>query len=97
MAENTTAELNPAKENLTRRVSKVGVVVKAAMDKTITVKVDRLLSHKLYKKIVRSNKKYLAHDEHGTANVGDTVKIRECRPISKRKNWRLVEVITKAK
>lgn len=97
MAEQSSAELNPARENASKRVTKTGLVVKTAMNKTITVKVDRLVSHKLYKKIVRYSKKYLAHDESGQANVGDTVRIRECRPISKLKNWRLIEIVTKAK
>jgi small subunit ribosomal protein S17 len=97
MAEQATGELSSAAQSTANRVSKTGVVVKAAMDKTITVKVDRLVQHKLYKKIVRRSQKYLAHDEKGVANVGDTVKIKECRPISKRKNWRLVDIITKAK
>lgn len=97
MAEQATGELSPAKQSTAKRVNKTGVVVKAAMDKTITVKVDRLVQHKLYKKIVRRSKKYLAHDEKGVAKVGDTVKIKECRPLSKRKNWRLVDIITKAK
>ena len=79
------------------KVTKVGLVVKAAMQKTITVKVDRLMQHKLYKKTIRRSKNYLAHDERGEAGVGDTVKIIECRPISKSKSWRLLEVITKAK
>jgi small subunit ribosomal protein S17 len=79
------------------KVTKTGLVVKAAMDKTITVKVDRLMQHSKFKKIIRRSKQYLAHDEHSTAGVGDTVKILECRPISKLKNWRLVEIISKAK
>lgn len=81
----------------TKKVTKVGLVVKAAMQKTITVKVDRLMQHKLYKKTIRRSKNYLAHDESSQAGVGDTVKIIECRPISKNKSWRLLEIITKAK
>ena len=79
------------------KVTKVGLVVKAAMQKTITVKVDRLMQHKLYKKTIRRSKNYLVHDESSQAGVGDTVKIVECRPISKSKSWRLLEIITKAK
>jgi small subunit ribosomal protein S17 len=81
----------------TRKVTKVGMVVKAAMDKTITVKVDRLKQHSQYKKIIRRSKKYLVHDESGQAGVGDTVRIVECRPLSKMKSWRLLEIISKAK
>ena len=71
-----------------KKVTKVGLVVKAAMQKTITVKVDRLMQHKLYQKTIRRSKNYLVHDESSQAGVGDTVKIVECRPISKSKNWR---------
>ena len=77
--------------------TKVGTVVKAAMDKTVTVSVDRLVQHKLYKKTIKRNKKYLAHDEQNQCGVGDVVKIIECRPLSKQKSWRLLEVISKAK
>lgn len=88
------AENKPAKAT---KPTKVGVVVKAAMDKTITVAVDRLVQHGKYKKIIKRSNKYLAHDEKGDAGVGDVVKIIECRPLSKRKNWRLLEIISKAK
>lgn len=78
------------------KATKAGVVVKAAMDKTITVKVDRLIQHGAYKKIVRRSSKYLVHDEQGEAGVGDVVRIVECRPLSKQKHWRLLEIINKA-
>ncbi len=68
-----------------------GVVVSDKMDKTVTVKVERRIMHPLYKKFIRRSKKYAAHDENNTCKVGDTVSIRECRPISKRKKW---EVLT---
>lgn len=67
-----------------------GVVVSDAMDKTITVKVERRFMHPLYKKFIRRSKKYAAHDETNSAKVGDVVRIRECRPLSKRKCWELV-------
>ena len=95
MAENT-AQAERVNVNA-NKVTKVGTVVKAAMDKTITVEVERLMRHAQYKKIIRRSKKYLVHDESGTAGVGDVVKIIECRPLSKLKNWRLVDIITKAK
>ena len=79
------------------KATRVGHVVKAAMDKTVTVKVDRLVQHSQYGKIVRRSKKYLVHDQHGAAAVGDVVRIVECRPISKSKRWRLLEVVSKAK
>ncbi|MCP5361907.1 MAG: 30S ribosomal protein S17 [Hyphomicrobiales bacterium] len=68
-----------------------GVVVSDKMDKTVTVLVERRLSHPLYKKIVRRRKKYAAHDAENKYKVGDQVRIRECRPISKRKSWEVVD------
>ncbi|TVR99280.1 MAG: 30S ribosomal protein S17 [Rhodospirillales bacterium] len=72
-----------------RRVMQ-GVVVSDAMDKTIVVKVERRVMHPIYKKFVRQSKKYLAHDEANAAKAGDIVRIRECRPLSRRKCWELV-------
>jgi small subunit ribosomal protein S17 len=60
------------------------------MDKTVTVKVERRFKHPLYKKFIRRSKKYAAHDENNVVKIGDMVKIRECRPISKRKTWEVV-------
>ncbi len=74
----------------------VGVVTSDAMDKTITVSVERLKYHPIYKKGVKRTKKYKAHDEENKAKVGDIVRIRECRPLSKTKRWRLVEIIQSA-
>ena len=68
-----------------------GVVVSDKMDKTVTVKIEHLIMHPLYKKFIRRSKKYAAHDENNACKIGDTVSIRECRPISKRKKW---EVLT---
>lgn len=67
-----------------------GVVVSDAMDKTVVVKVERRFMHTLYKKFIKRSKKYAAHDEVNQAKVGDVVRIRECRPVSKRKCWELV-------
>ena len=75
----------------------VGVVVSDKMNKTIVVEVRTKKLHKLYKKYVSTSKKYKAHDEENTANMGDTVRIIECRPISKEKTWRLVEVLERVK
>jgi small subunit ribosomal protein S17 len=61
------------------------------MDKTVTVLVDRRVMHPLYKKFIRRSKKYAAHDEENTCKIGDTVRIEECRPISKRKTWLVIE------
>jgi len=67
-----------------------GTVTSDAMDKTITVKVERRMMHPVYKKFIVRSKKYLAHDETNRAKEGDNVKIRECRPISRRKRWEIV-------
>jgi small subunit ribosomal protein S17 len=67
------------------------------MDKTIIVKVDTIKAHPRYKKVVRRSAKFRAHDEQNTANVGDVVRIVETRPLSKTKNWRLVEIVEAAK
>lgn len=72
-----------------RRVMQ-GVVVSDKADKTIVVKVERRVMHPLYKKFIRRSKRYLAHDESNAAKVGDLVRIRECRPISKRKCWEIM-------
>ena len=78
------------------RKERIGLVVGDKMDKTITVAVKRLVPHPLYKKVLRRTKKYHAHDEENTCTVGDLVRIRETRPLSKTKCWRMVEVIKKA-
>ena len=69
-----------------RRVMQ-GTVVSDKMDKTVIVEVERRVTHPLYKKIVRRSKKYVAHDESNALKIGDLVRIRECRPLSKRKCW----------
>lgn len=68
-----------------------GVVVSDKAEKTVTVLVERRIMHPIYKKFVKQSKKYLAHDEQERAKMGDVVDIIECRPISKRKSWMLVE------
>jgi small subunit ribosomal protein S17 len=75
---------------------KVGAVVSNRMAKTIVVQVTRRVPHPKYKRIVTKRKKFYAHDEQGAANVGDVVRIVECRPMSKLKRWTLGEVIRKA-
>jgi len=67
------------------------------MDKTITVSVETVKQHPLYKKTIKTSKKYKAHDENNEAKTGDIVKIMETRPLSKDKRWRLVEIVQKAK
>jgi small subunit ribosomal protein S17 len=80
-----------------RRQERRGVVVSDAMDKTIVVKVEAVRSHQRYKKVIRRSVKFHAHDEQNQAKVGDLVRIVETRPLSKSKNWRLVEVVEAAK
>jgi small subunit ribosomal protein S17 len=75
---------------------KVGEVVSTKMAKTIVVQVTRRVAHPVYKRIVTKRKKFYAHDEKGDANVGDVVRIIECRPLSKLKRWQLGAVIRKA-
>ena len=84
-------------ESRNLRKQRIGVVVSTAMDKTIAVEVQRRIKHPMYGKTVKRSKKYLTHDEENTCNVGDTVRIMETRPLSKRKRWRLVEVLERAK
>jgi small subunit ribosomal protein S17 len=79
------------------RKERRGLVVSSAEDKTITVRVDVMMAHPKYKKIMRRSVKLRAHDEANTANVGDVVRVVECRPLSKTKRWRLVEVLEVAK
>ncbi len=67
-----------------------GRVVKDAKDKTVVVRVERRVQHPLYKKFIRRSKKYMAHDEDNVCKAGDLVRIRECRPLSKRKCWEVV-------
>ena len=79
-----------------RRQTKIGVVTAAKMQKTIVVKVTRLVQHPLYRRVMRVSKKFYAHDEQGMARAGDTVRIVETRPLSKLKRWRLAEVVSRA-
>jgi small subunit ribosomal protein S17 len=87
-AEETTSTAN------TRRT--IGRVVSNKMQKSVTVSVERLVRHPVYGKFIRRTTKIMAHDEDGTCREGDTVAIVECRPISKRKAWKVVEVLERA-
>jgi small subunit ribosomal protein S17 len=80
----------------TTRKEKVGRVVSDRMDKTIVVSVERLSRHRVYKRVVRLTTKFKAHDEENDAHVGDMVRIRESRPLSATKRWRLVEILQRA-
>jgi small subunit ribosomal protein S17 len=83
--------------NRNLRKQRVGVVSSNKMDKTISVYVERRVKHPIYNKTMKSSKKYIAHDELNNCNIGDTVRIMETRPLSKRKRWRLLEIIERAK
>lgn len=76
------------------RTVKVGVVTSNKMDKSVVVRVDRILKHKQYKRYVKRSTKFMAHDENNTCNVGDTVEIIESRPLSLRKRWRVRRVVS---
>ena len=79
------------------RKTRVGQVVSDKMDKTIVVAIEDSVQHPLYKKILKRTYKLKAHDENNQCGVGDTVEVMECRPLSKDKRWRLVEIIERAK
>ena len=80
----------------TSRKTRVGKVVSDKMDKTVVVIVEDRVAHKTYKKIIGRTYRLKAHDENNECGIGDTVKVMECRPLSKDKRWRLVEIIKKA-
>ena len=79
------------------RKERIGVVASNKMDKSIVVTIERKVKHELYGKFLKKTSRLVAHDEENTCNEGDTVKIMETRPLSKNKNWRLVEIIERAK
>jgi len=79
------------------RKQRIGVVSSNKMKKSITVVVERRVKHPLYGKIMKNTTKFVAHDEKNDCNIGDTVRIMETRPLSKRKNWRMVEILERAK
>ncbi|MCG8329294.1 MAG: 30S ribosomal protein S17 [Chitinophagales bacterium] len=79
------------------RKTRIGEVISNKMDKTITVTVERKLRHPIYGKFVKKSKKFVAHDENNDCNIGDVVRIMETRPLSKRKRWRLVDIVERAK
>ena len=85
-----------ATANGSRRKTLVGEVVSTKMSKTIIVEVNRKKSHPLYQRVIARSRRFYAHDEKGTAHVGDVVRIEETRPLSKLKRWRLTEIIRKA-
>ena len=79
-----------------RQQEKIGIVTSNKMQKTVAVTVERQVIHPLYKRVVRRSKKFLAHDEKNECRVGDTVRIQATRPLSRRKRWRVIEIVRKA-
>lgn len=80
-----------------RKATRVGVVTSNAPDKSVVVTVQSLVIHPLYQRFVRRSAKFMAHDEENSCNVGDRVLIEECRPLSKRKRWRVRRIVERAK
>ena len=91
----TEVTTNPVADERGRRKERVGEVISNKMAKTIVVRVERRFPHPRYKKVVTGYSKFYAHDEKNDAKVGDRVRIQETRPLSKLKNWRLVEVLVR--
>ena len=79
------------------RKTRTGLVVSNKMDKSVVVSVERKVKHPIYGKFVKKTTKFMAHDEKNDCGIGDTVLIMETRPLSKNKNWRLVQILEKAK
>lgn len=89
--------MSTEQEILKNKKTRIGLVTSVKMDKSITVSIERKLRHPIYGKFVKKSKKLVAHDEKNECNEGDLVKIIESRPLSKRKRWRLTEIIERAK
>lgn len=97
MAETTTTPTTEATEQkVGHRTEKIGLVTSTKMDKTIVVSVEMRKAHPKYRRVVKSNKKFYAHDEQNSARVGDQVRIRETRPLSKLKRWNLEEIVRRS-
>jgi small subunit ribosomal protein S17 len=93
---NTTAAATSTEAQPSRRNEKVGLVVSTKMQKTIVVEIEMRKAHPKYKRVMKSNKKFYAHDEQNSARVGDVVRIREARPLSKLKRWSLEEIVRRS-
>ena len=89
--------MEPAPRSRGERKVRTGVVMSEAMDKTVLVRIEQVVRHRAYGKIIRRSSKLAAHDEANDAHVGDTVRLMETRPLSKTKRWRVIEVIERAK
>jgi len=92
----TKANGTGAEEKQARRNEKVGQVVSTKMQKTIVVEIEMRKAHPKYKRVMKTNKKFYAHDEQNSARVGDVVRIRETRPLSKLKRWQLEEIVRRS-
>ena len=95
MADTTNTAATPEAQ-ASRRNEKVGLVVSTKMQKTIVVEIEMRKAHPKYKRVMKSNKKFYAHDEQNSARVGDVVRIREARPLSKLKRWSLEEIVRRS-
>jgi len=93
---NTTPTTATEPQAASRRNEKVGLVVSTKMQKTIVVEIEMRKAHPKYKRVMKSNKKFYAHDEQNSARVGDVVRIREARPLSKLKRWSLEEIVRRS-
>ena len=96
MADTQTPVVATPETAASRRNEKVGLVVSTKMQKTIVVEIEMRKAHPKYKRVLKSNKKFYAHDEQNSARVGDVVRIKESRPLSKLKRWTLEEVIRRS-
>ena len=92
----TVKKASEAAQTESRRNEKVGEVVSTKMQKTIVVEVEMRKAHPKYKRVMKTSKKFYAHDEQNTARVGDMVRIRETRPLSKLKRWNLEEIVRRS-
>ena len=96
MADTTNTAAATPEAQTSRRNEKVGLVVSTKMQKTIVVEIEMRKAHPKYKRVMKSNKKFYAHDEQNSARVGDVVRIREARPLSKLKRWSLEEIVRRS-
>lgn len=91
------SQLESTSEERNLRKTRTGRVMSNKMDKTITVAVERKVKHPIYGKFVKKTTKFMAHDENNECGIGDTVSIMETRPLSRRKSWRLLQILERAK
>jgi len=84
-------------ERTSHKPTREGIVISDRMDKTVVVRVERTTRHPLYRKVLRRGTRFKAHDERNECRVGDRVRIMECRPLSREKAWRVVEIVRRAR